>query len=163
MKPKKLLKLVEKTVKELLPKMSVDAPVSFALDEDADRPTVNIEFEGEDLGYLIGSRGSHMRAMQYVFSLIVNNKLRGDDPESEGVHIYVDVAGYNQDRKDKIERIALGAADDAKLLGSSVDMEPMNPADRRIVHMILSTFDDVTTESEGEGRDRHVRVIPVLD
>jgi spoIIIJ-associated protein len=45
-------------------------------------------------------------------------------------------------------------------LGESIDLPPMKPYDRRVVHMTLQKFDDLKTESYGEGRDRYVRIIP---
>jgi len=52
----------------------------------------------------------------------------------------LDVSGYRKERIAKIEAIALGKADDARLLAESVDLEPMKPSDRRIVHMTLQQF-----------------------
>jgi spoIIIJ-associated protein len=72
----------------------------------------------------------------------------------------VDVSGYREERDKKIEQIALEKADTARILGESVDLEPMKPYDRRVVHVALKKFDDIRTESFGEGRDRHIRIIP---
>jgi hypothetical protein len=59
--------------------------------------------------------------------------------------------------------MATRAADDARILGEPIDMEPMSAAQRRVVHMVLAKFDDIQTESFGEGRDRYVQVKPVSE
>ena len=117
---------------------------------------INISFEGEDLGYMIGNHGRHLDSLQYMVSLFLRKKFEED------MHfiVMVDVSGYREERNSKIESIALRKADDARLLGEPVDLKPMKPSDRRIVHMVLQKFDDITTESQGEGLDRYVRIIP---
>ena len=70
---------------------------------------------------------------------------------------------YRGERNDKIEKIALQKADDARILGESIDLPPMKPYDRRVVHMVLQKFDDISTESQGEGRDRYVRIVPTSE
>ncbi|MCA9374769.1 KH domain-containing protein [Candidatus Dojkabacteria bacterium] len=123
--------------------------------------TVTVTFEGDDLGYMIGRGGQHLNSLQYILSLMVNRKF-AEDPDSR-IYVYVDVGGYKKDRDNKIETLALRLAEDARILGEPVDMDPMNSTERRVVHMILSKFDDIQTESFGEGRNRYVRIIPVQE
>jgi len=59
--------------------------------------------------------------------------------------------------------MALQKADDARILGEPIELEPMSPSDRRVVHMALQVFDDIKTESVGEGNDRRVKIIPISD
>lgn len=161
MKKEEILKLTEDTTRQLMELMNVDAKVSFESQETENGDvSVEINFTGDELGYMIGARGSHLRALQYVISLLVNRNIRQDEGDDTKVFVHVDVGGYNAEHEEKIEQKALRAADDARILGEAVDMEPMNPSDRRVVHMVLEEFDDITTESYGEGRDRFVRVIP---
>ena len=75
----------------------------------------------------------------------------------------MDVGGYKEERNKKIERIALQKADDARILGEPVELEPMSLSDRRVVHMALQIFDDIKTESVGDGNDRRVRIIPISE
>jgi len=75
----------------------------------------------------------------------------------------MDVGGYKEERNKKIERMALQKADDARILGEPIELEPMSPSDRRVVHMALQVFDDIKTESVGEGNDRRVKIIPISD
>ena len=61
----------------------------------------------------------------------------------------------------KLEKYALQKADDARILGEPVELSPMSPSDRRVVHMALQMFEDIKTESYGEGNSRRVRIIPL--
>jgi spoIIIJ-associated protein len=74
--------------------------------------------------------------------------------------VLVDVGGYREERNSHLEEMALQKADDVRILGESIELPPMKPADRRAVHMALSEYDDIITESEGEGRDRHIVIKP---
>ncbi len=57
--------------------------------------------------------------------------------------------------------MALQKADDVRILGEEIEMEPMSPADRRVVHTTLSQYEDIATESVGEGKDRRVVIKPI--
>jgi len=157
MKPKKVLALVKDTMEEMLPLMKVDADVSYTYVEE-ESPAVNVDFVGEELGYLIGAHGTHLKAFQYIVSLMINRKIRAKDEDAARVYVNMDVGGYRQEKIDHIKGIAMHVADEVRESGEPVDMQPMSPADRRIVHMVLSEVEDITTDSQGEGRDRYVRV-----
>jgi spoIIIJ-associated protein len=157
MKDKELIKLVEKEVETLCSLLEVDCERSLKLEEgDEDVKYIKISFEGEDLGYMIGNRGRHLDSIQYVLQLMVG-KMTEQDPN---YRILVDVGGYRKERNSHLEEMALQKADDVRILGEAVELPPMKPADRRAVHMALSEYDDIITESEGEGRDRHIVIKP---
>lgn len=157
MKDKEIAKITEKEVKELVNLLDIDCKYDIEV-EDGEEETkvIDISFDGEDLGYMIGNHGRHLDSLQYVFSLLLRRRF-GEDLR---FIVMVDVSGYRRERNSKIEQIALRKADDARLLGEPVDLKPMKASDRRIVHMVLQKFDDITTESQGEGPDRYVRIIP---
>lgn len=159
MESEKAVELVKETLEEMLPLMKVDADVAYTFVEEGDSPSVKVDFMGEELGYLIGSRGAHLRSLQYIVSLMVNRKVRAEDEDAPRIFVNMDVGGYRQERIDQVTDLAKQAAEDARMLGDAIDMKPMNPADRRIVHMVLDEMDDITTESQGEGRERFVRVL----
>lgn len=140
--------------------MLVDADIncSITMADDGVSPVVTIEYEGDDLGYMIGGKGFHLRSLQYIFSMIINKKYGGDDSR---IYVNVDVGGYKKEKADKIADEVLQKAEDARILGEPIDLEPMNAAERRVVHTTLSTFSDIETKSFGEGRDRAVRIIPL--
>jgi spoIIIJ-associated protein len=157
---KKILKIAQQEVEKLKDLLGVEATIECKMEEaEDDLKVLNIVFGGENLGYMIGNRGKHLDALQYVLGNIIRNKVRAMD-ETVKLAVNVDVAGYKQERNERIEKLAMQKADDARILGEPLDLLPMSAADRRVVHTTLSKFDDVTTESQGEGWDRFVRIIP---
>lgn len=103
---------------------------------------------------LIGHRGETLRAIEYL----VNQMVKRHDAAAP--RILVDIAGYKQARRHTLEQLAHEVAGRVKESGQREPLKPMNPAERRIVHMTLRTIDGITSESEGEGRNRHIVVGP---
>ena len=151
--------IIKKELDTLLSLMGIEAQYDLNVEESNGVKYIKISFNGENLGYLIGNHGKHLEALQYIFSLILRKKLE----EGTEYRVVMDVGGYKEERNKKIERMALQKADDARILGEPIELEPMSPSDRRVVHMALQVFDDVKTESVGEGNDRRVKIIPISD
>ncbi len=160
MKDNELIASVDEFVTDFTKLLDVEAVVNCNLSkvEDTGQKLIAIDYDGEDLGYMIGNHGAHLKGLQHVLSLMINKKFSEDLEEK--IYVTVDVSGYNKNRNEKIEKMALRMADEARISGRSVDMPPLSPSERRVVHMVLSKFDDVKTESFGEGTDRFVRIIP---
>ena len=109
--------------------------------------------DGEDLDLLIGRRGEHLAALQYIVNLIVNRAL-------EGRHAFtVDVDGHKRRREQTIEQLAKEAADEVRESHATVELEPMPAAERRIVHLTLSEDPEIETESAGAGDARRVQIV----
>ncbi len=107
----------------------------------------------DDLGILIGRRGEHLAALQYIVNLIVNRSM-------EGQHAFtVDVDGYKRRREETLNTLAQRMADRVRESGESFELEPMPPAERRIVHIALADDPDVATESVGQGDARRVEIV----
>jgi len=151
--------IIKKELDTLLSLMGIEAKYDLNVEESNGIKYIKISFNGENLGYLIGNHGKHLESLQYVFSLILRKKFE----EGMEYRVLMDVGGYKEERNKKIERIALQKADDARILGEPIELEPMSPSDRRVVHMALQVFDDIKTESVGEGNDRRVKIIPISD
>jgi len=151
--------IIKKELDTLLSSMGIEAQYDLNVEESNGVKYIKISFNGENLGYLIGNHGKHLESLQYVFSLILRKKFE------EGVEyrVLMDVGGYKEERNKKIERMALQKADDARILGEPIELDPMSPSDRRVVHIALQVFDDIKTESVGEGNDRRVKIIPISD
>lgn len=159
MKDKALIKLVTKEVDKLCGLLTVDAPREIFLEDgDNEIKYIKVKFEGEEMGYMIGKRGRHLDSIQYLLQVIVSRLI--DDPDFP-FRVFVDVGDYRKQIDERLETMAIQKADDARILGEEMELEPMKPSDRRIVHLTLEKFDDITTESRGEGRDRHIVILPV--
>ena len=137
--------------------MSIEDAYDLKIEEVEGTSNINILFSGEDLGYLIGNHGKHLESLQYIFSLILRKRF----PEDSNYRVLIDVCGYKEERNKKIERFALQKADDARILGESMELPPMPASERRVVHMTLQMFDDLKTESIGEGMERRVVIVPL--
>jgi len=158
MKDKELLKTAEKEVQKLCSLLDVDCDVNVTLDKgENDIRYIKVVFDGEDLGYMIGNRGRHLDSLQFLLQILLGRKLG----EGEDFRVFVDVGGYRKEKDSKLEEMALQKADDARILGERVELPPMKPSDRRIIHLALMQFDDIKTESEGEGMDRHIVITPL--
>ncbi|MBX4188646.1 KH domain-containing protein [Candidatus Saccharibacteria bacterium] len=100
-------------------------------------------------GFLIGQHGDTLRAIQFVIS----NALRNQNYAHARVN--VDVAGYKKSRADRLAKAAEEWFKEVKDSGNPKELTPMNAADRRVVHKAAEEW-GLTTESVGEGRDRHI-------
>lgn len=157
MSEKEITKIVDKEVGKFIDLSGVDATYDCEISEVDGVTNIDVYFEGENLGYMIGNHGRHLDSLQYILQLLIK---RAVDDEEFKFRLTLDIADYRKDRNSKIEQIALQKADDARILGESVDLPPMKPYDRRVVHIVLQQFEDIQTESFGEGRDRYVRIVP---
>lgn len=149
--------VAREVVANLLQKMGMDATVTIQeseVDEKTGRVTPIIDVRGENLNALIGSRGETMAAIQYIARLIVANR------RHERAHFVIDIDGYRQKREKALARLAERMASKVIDRQEAISLEPMPPADRRIVHITLRGMDGVYTESTGEGSGRKVRILP---
>ena len=105
-------------------------------------------------GFLIGNRGDTMRSLQYLTSMALKNK------EHEVTRVNVDIADYKKQRASRLEEKAQAWLDEVKSTGKEKHLPPMNGADRRTIHKLAGDH-GLMTESEGEGRDRHIILKPI--
>lgn len=122
---------------------------------EGDEGELILDITGDDLGVLIGRYGRTLDSLQFLVSAINFRKLGFRYP------VVVDVEGYKNRQREKIESIARATARKAVSQDRDIAMRPMNPYERRIVHITLKDDPKVETESEGEGMDRHVVVKPL--
>ncbi|MGQ0567960.1 MAG: RNA-binding cell elongation regulator Jag/EloR [Armatimonadota bacterium] len=134
----------------VLQMMGYDVTVSAS--ETADGLAVNLQ--GDDLGGLIGRQGRTLDAIELLAALHVQRKAGQRFP------VIVDAAGYRARREQTLVEAARGAADRAAKERTAVALEPMEPRDRRVVHLALRDDARVETASEGEDENRHVVVVP---
>lgn len=104
-------------------------------------------------GFLIGQRGDTMRALQFT----VSSALKNQDYEISRVN--VDIADYKKARASRLAETAESWMKQVKDTGEEMELQPMNPADRRTVHKLAGEY-GLATESVGEGRDRHIVIKP---
>ncbi len=109
-----------------------------------------VDISGDDLGLLIGRRGDTLLSLQYIVNLIVNRR----HPDRPGVTI--DVEHYKHRREEQVVALATRMADRVRETGSPITLEPMSPAERRLVHILFADDPELVTNSIGEGDNRKV-------
>lgn len=112
--------------------------------------SVTFRLHGDDMGILIGKHGQTLDSLQYLTNLVANKN------SNERVRIVIDVEDYRDRRIETLTRLAGRLADKVKRTGERVALEPMNPHERKIIHMALQGDRRVTTLSEGDDPYRHV-------
>jgi len=130
---------------------SAEFPIIEGMESDQ---SIALNIEGEDLGILIGRRGQTLASLQYIVRLIVGNQTSVRPP------LTVDVEGYKRRQCETLQKLAWRIAEQVKVSGESVALEPMTAFDRRIIHLVLADDTDVSTESVGEGEARRVVILP---
>ena len=129
---------------------------ALQVEEEDDKFVLEIECERDgDVSRLTGRRGQLVDALQHL----VGKKL-ARVRDGRGKPVIVDVGGFRRRHVERLESLAEKMADKCRETGEAVRLRPMTPFDRRVVHMALAEVEDVTTESEGEGEDRHIVVHP---
>ena len=112
--------------------------------------SVTFKLHGADMGILIGKHGQTLDSLQYLTNLVANKN------SAERVRVIIDVEDYRDRRIETLNRLAYRLADKVKRSGERVALEPMNPHERKIIHMALQNDRRVTTLSEGDEPYRHV-------
>ena len=137
-------------INELVLQMGLDCQVEVS----RKGTDINVKVTGKGSSSFIGYRGEVLDAIQYMTLWIANKE--GVD----FVRVTIDAEDYRQRRKETLTRLAERLAHKCHKTGKRVELEPMNPFERRVIHTALQNDRFVKTESEGEGRFRHVVIIP---
>jgi spoIIIJ-associated protein len=122
---------------------------------EVDEETVQVSATGDDLGLLVGPRGATLAAVQDLTRTFVQRQ-----SESRTDRILVDVGGYRQKRAAALQRFAEGIVAEVKESGQERALEPMSPADRKVVHDTVNEIDGVETRSDGIEPSRYVVIQP---
>ncbi len=158
---------ITKKLDKFVALLGLDADVEYDFLEEEDFFQVNVFFKGDNVGYAIGTGGGKIFSMQSVLMMMLKNALRNEKGEDEEkvqkLRVFVDIGDYREKKVENMLKNVRSKVEDARALGEPVDLEPMHPASRREVHMELKKYDDIRTESVGEGRERFVRIIPISE
>ena len=117
-----------------------------------------ITIEGEDAPSLIGHRGEMLDALQYLANLCLARKSEGDNKEY--VKVIVDIASYREKREQTLRSLAKRMADKAMKYQRNVQLEPMNPYERMIIHSEIQGIEGVSTHSVGYDENRRIVICP---
>lgn len=137
-----------KFLREVLEAMDIKAEIRV---KDSNE-SLYINLAGPKMGVIIGRRGQTLDSLQYLVSLVVNK----DKERDNFVKVILDTEDYRKKREETLQRLARRLADRVQKTGKNVELEPMNPYERRIIHSTLQEFEGITTFSEGEEPYRKV-------
>jgi spoIIIJ-associated protein len=141
---------LEELLEEIAEGLGLDVEIEVEEREDV----LSGRLKGEDVGLFIGRHGQTIDAVQHLAQRIVFP----DGPSD--VRVVIDANGYRDRRAEALRADADDAADEALRLGGPVELDPLGPFERRIVHEYLRERGDVETHSEGNEPDRFLIVSP---
>lgn len=124
--------------------------LEVAMEKMTNEERILLNLRGKGLGILIGKHGQTLNALQYLTNLAAGRLYH------HRYFVVLDVENYRARREQTLTALARRLADKAKRTGLPVELEPMEPGERRIIHLALQNDPDVVTDSEGEGSYRHV-------
>lgn len=137
-------------LQQILSDMHLETEIAVSSKDDY----LIFDIQGEDLGILIGRRGDTLDALQFLLNLVVNRKT------DSKIKVIIDIENYRAKREETLVNLSHKLASKARRTGQKVILEPMNPQERRIIHMALQSDDTVNTYSEGEEPYRKVIIVP---
>lgn len=113
-----------------------------------------VEILGGDSGRVIGREGKTLQSLEFIANVAMAKHF------GSAYRVVLDAAGYRRRNEERIRRIAAGAAMQVEVSGQPIELPPMRPSERRLIHVLLKQHPKVTTTSVGEGEARHVVVMP---
>ena len=144
------LEVARKTLEDILALIPVEATVSA----DQRDGKISLNIEGDRSGLLIGRKGKTLDALQFIVNKIVNKVL------DRKITLFIDSENYRKRREDSLVQMAEKMGAKAKRIQKPVATSPLNPHDRRIIHLALKGDEALDTRSRGEGLMKKVIIIP---
>lgn len=135
-------------LKELLANMNIEANFEVKIREGR----INIKMFSDKNSILIGKNGQTLKALTNILKQVVYKDMEVYP------YIILDVENYKEKQEKRLERLAKNIAREVRTTGVEVAMDNMNSYERRIVHNVLSKYEDLSTNSEGEEPNRHIVV-----
>lgn len=141
------IRYAKKYLEDILSFFGLNTDVSASNDDEV----IELSVPSTHLnGFLIGQRGETLRSLQFLVSTTLRNK------QAELHRVNIDIAGYKKQRAERLAKRAEEWVQKVLETGEDYSVQPMNAADRRVVHQVITEHPQLETASEGEGRDRHV-------
>lgn len=141
-------KRADKFLKGLFGTIGVD--ISTDIEEESNK--LYVEIVSDSAGLIIGKRGKTLEALQLLTNIVVNKN------EKNWKKVVLDIENYRDRRENTLKELAFKVADKVKKIQKAQMLEPMNPFERRVIHMALQDDPLVSTKSEGSGNLKKVRI-----
>jgi spoIIIJ-associated protein len=140
----------QRTLEEILALIPLEATVTASRGEGR----ITLRIQGDRSGLLIGRKGKTLDALQFLVNKIVSKAL------DKKIDVVIDSENYRRRKEDSLTQMALKMGDKAKRINKPVTTNPMNPHDRRLIHLALKDDAQLETRSRGEGLLKRVVIIP---
>jgi spoIIIJ-associated protein len=137
----------------VLERMGISADIDIK--DDTDKTILEIQTKDTEL--VIGRRGVVMDALQHLVNKVVYRDRAGGERTKP---LVVDAGGFRDKQIERLRALAQRMGEKALQTKQIVELQPMTPHDRRIVHMAIAEIPGLSSRSEGEGEDRHILVVP---
>lgn len=144
------VKFAKRTLEEVLALIPVEATVTAGRGQGR----INLRIQGDRSGLLIGRKGKTLDALQFLVNKMVSKALE------KKIDVVIDSENYRRRREDALTQLALKMGDKAKKIKKPVTTNPLNPQERRLVHLALKDDGQLETKSRGEGLLKRVVIIP---
>ena len=142
------IRFAAKYLEDLLSFFGINVAVYSTIDDEV----IQLSVPSTSLNsLLIGKNADNLRALQHIVSMALSAR------NAEVVRVNVDIADYKRQRADRIADKAEGWIKKVRETGEPMTID-LNAADRRIVHKVAEDYSDITTHSEGEGRERRITI-----
>ncbi|HOD13417.1 MAG TPA: RNA-binding cell elongation regulator Jag/EloR [Spirochaetota bacterium] len=143
---------IRDVIENVFRRMEIDCRIADVKEGES---KVYIELESKNSsGLVIGRKGKTLEALQFMVNLIVNHKTGSDKK------IILDIESYRAKRERALRKMSKDIAFKVIKSGKPWTLEPMNPFERRLIHLTLQNDTRVTTKSEGQGIYRKVTIMP---
>lgn len=139
----------------VLERMGVSADIDVR--EESDKVVLDIQTKDAEL--IIGRRGVVIDALQHLVNKVVYRE-RTTERAERGKPLVIDAGGFRDKQTDRLRTLAQRMAERALANQEIVELQPMTPHDRRIVHMAIAEISGLSSRSEGEGDERHILLVP---
>lgn len=127
---------------------------AYSVDIAQEENLFRVEILGGDSGRVIGREGKTLQSLEFIVNVAMAKHF------GPAYRVVLDAAGYRRRNEERIRRIASDAALQVEVSGQPIELPPMRPSERRLIHVMLKQHPKVTTTSVGEGEERHVVVLP---
>lgn len=143
---------IRQVIAELFSRMQIDCAIADIKEGES---KVYIELDSRNSsGLIIGRKGKTLESLQFMVNLIVNHRTGSDKK------IILDIESYRAKRERALRKMSKDIAFKVIKSGKPWTLEPMNPFERRLIHLTLQNDARVTTKSEGQGIYRKVTILP---
>ena len=148
---------IKKIAEEFFEKMTIEAEIRV---KNPKEKTFSIDLEVDDPQILIGEGGKTLNEIQRLLKLIIRKKLATKEGGLESFFIDLDISDYKKKKYQYLKELARSIADEVSLSKKERTLNPMSPAERRIIHLELADRSDMTTESIGQEPERRIAIRP---